>query len=88
LCFDKNQVKLLNNWKDQQFNNIFIAIDRCNPRIRTCKSKTEIDQFFNENMFYFGSQQTEVESTIFFGDEDPIFSEKENPDNYYPLKKL
>ena len=29
VCFDKSKLKMLNNWSKNEFDNIFIAVDRC-----------------------------------------------------------
>ena len=29
VCFDKSKLRMLNNWSKNEFDNIFIAVDRC-----------------------------------------------------------
>ena len=54
LCFeDKSKIKMKNSWNEQNFENMYIAIDFCNPKTYhgVCKSHDEIKQFLSENIF-------------------------------------
>ena len=39
------------------FQNPYISIEACNPKTYkgTCKTEAEIEDFFEQNLFYFGA---------------------------------
>ena len=56
LCFqDKSKITLKNNWFDNTFSNIYIAIEACDSvqNGEKCKEKGEISKFLDDNIFYY-----------------------------------
>ena len=52
ICFeDTRKLKLMSNWFDEKYKNIYIAIDACKDlpdKPKKCKPLTEIKKFINE----------------------------------------
>ena len=88
LCFeDKSKIKLKNSWNEEHFENLYIAVDFCNPMTfnGTCKSHEEIRQFLGENIFSFLNQKTLVNKKIYsVHDTDKVY-QGDHQSDYYPL---
>ena len=67
LCLDYNETKYYNNWFDPKFTNFFVSIDACQNTTynNSCKSMEEINDFMERNVFYFVSQKTLVDKSIY-----------------------
>ena len=90
LCFkDKNKISMTRNWFGQTFKNPFIVIESCNPKFYkgTCKSEEEIESFMEDNVFYYGNQETLVNKNVYSysPDIDFDYSLDGTVNTYYPL---
>ena len=91
LCFeDKGQVSWYSNTNYDEFKQIFISIEACNPNLYKgeCKSQEEIDEFVSTNQFYYTKQDNFVNKHIYSYslEVDHHFSNGD-PNNYFPLMK-
>ena len=86
VCFDdKRTIKLLSNWFDSEYSNIFISLDECKPtEYKKCKDPSEIATFMSETIFYVVTQKTTVDKDIYEDNSDPHFTDE---DGYFPLNK-
>jgi len=61
LCFeDKSAIRLVNNWFDSTFKNLYIAIEACNDDTyhkddahKKCEKESVIHEFVEDNIFYY-----------------------------------
>ena len=63
ICFeDKKEIKFLNDWWADKYDNLIITIDKCNDNLysKGCASEKDIDTFLETNIFYVISQQTKL----------------------------
>ena len=68
ICLDDStHLHMLNSWYADVWENIQFIITACDQSTYqgTCKTEEEIDQFLRNNIFYFVTQKTTVDKTIY-----------------------